>query len=291
MTFSAVVACENSFYLFSDMRTLDVTTGKVYENTQKVFYSVKHRIGLCIAGSAFLRCSKDPENLKKSLNVSLVLSNFFSMLDGSIAAFENANIITCEDLVIKIFDYIETKFNKSYRETFQSEVSLFLACIVNGKTQIASFHALENESNKIIKVCNWHDDHKSKICMYANYNDPVSHSLNELVKKNIVMKNFESINNFLGSREQRVKVLTSIFLSSINRVLTIFPESIGTQYHYIMIDTNGNRKKVMLSVKNNILEEVKQSPPLHEHLYFFPVTEHVAQTLMSQPDTYPKFPA
>ncbi len=81
MTMAIIVACKDSFYIVTDnlMTGQSINNDPYYTlNNQKVFFSDKHKIGLCIAGQANL-ISKQLN--RDSVNVCHVSRKFFEYID------------------------------------------------------------------------------------------------------------------------------------------------------------------------------------------------------------------
>lgn len=79
MTIGVIVACKDKFYIVADTITISYDYNYYTLNSQKLFYSDKHKLGLCVAGQ---------ENLisinldRPSIKVSHVLRGFFQSIDS-----------------------------------------------------------------------------------------------------------------------------------------------------------------------------------------------------------------
>lgn len=100
MTIAVIVACKDSFYIVVDTLTqiTQVDSNSIHTlNNQKVFFSGKHKIGLCVAGQANLI---DKNASLPSIYVSHVVREFFNHLD----TIEIVEISNLESLLIEYVD-------------------------------------------------------------------------------------------------------------------------------------------------------------------------------------------
>jgi hypothetical protein len=101
MTMAVIVACKNSFYIVADTLMIDSSTKSYTLNNQKVFFSDKHKIGLCIAGQANL-ISKNLDT--HSINVGYIVKKFFEYID------DNVPEISIEKLGSLLEEYVDTNY-------------------------------------------------------------------------------------------------------------------------------------------------------------------------------------
>ena len=100
MTIAVIVACKNSFYIVTDTLMSDPSSKMFTLDNQKVFWSEKHKIGLCIAGQANLITKASDRD---SVNVSHVVRDFFAHID-------NLNTIQLETLGIALENFVDRNY-------------------------------------------------------------------------------------------------------------------------------------------------------------------------------------
>lgn len=100
MTIAVIVACRNSFYIVTDTLMSDPSSETFTLNNQKVFWSEKHKIGVCVAGQANL-ISRALD--RDSINVSHVAREFFVHID-------NLDTIQVETLGTALEDFVDRNY-------------------------------------------------------------------------------------------------------------------------------------------------------------------------------------
>lgn len=108
MTIAVIIACRNSFYIVTDTLMSDPSSKTFTLNNQKVFWSEKHKIGLCVAGQANL-ISKTLD--RDSINISYVVREFFAYID-------NLGAIQVETLGAVLEDFVDRTYG-AYHNYFK----------------------------------------------------------------------------------------------------------------------------------------------------------------------------
>lgn len=81
MTIAVIVACEESLYVIGD--TLDSGSDSTFTiNTQKVFYSKRHKIAMCIAGDGSLKPSSGSFELNDIIFTNFIVKDFFEHIEA-----------------------------------------------------------------------------------------------------------------------------------------------------------------------------------------------------------------
>lgn len=114
MTITVIVACENGFYIIAD--TLTQSDVSFSLNTQKVFFSQKHRIGMCIAGDEDLKFPGVTDE-KDVLHTSYVINDFFKYID-------TLSVFLVENLRAELTTFFQAKYSQYYAQ-FLDQVSYF----------------------------------------------------------------------------------------------------------------------------------------------------------------------
>lgn len=105
-----IVACKDSFYIVADNLSIDPKSSTYTLNHQKVFWSEKHKIGLCCAGQANL-IGKNSDMSSQDIYTSHVLREFFKYID-------DLDSFPVEELHTTLESYVDDKF-ASYHNYFK----------------------------------------------------------------------------------------------------------------------------------------------------------------------------
>lgn len=147
MTLVLVVADKDSFYLIADTRTQDINTKATTDHSKKVFYSTKHKFGLCIAGDAFISDPYNPQDPASAFSVSYLMDAFFTFIDEKNVSYIRSKAKSIVDVFKLVNFFILKNFgdDKRYVEIFVKNVSLFFAGIINDEVIIGAHHGGEGE--------------------------------------------------------------------------------------------------------------------------------------------------
>ncbi len=265
MTLAVIVACEDSFYMITDTRTLDVDDWSFTDNTKKIFYSKRHMLGLCIAGEAMLPASSDPTNSQKTLSVSYVLEEFFKEIEKKDEDSVRSKISAIENFSILIQEYIKEKHGEEYVVPFQHNVSFFLGCFVNNETVIASYHG--ESGQKTWDTFNYATDFNSKLCAFSNYQSLIKdYSIKVIDDPKCPIKEgsqVEKANTLLSASngEYRQAFLDLVVLSTRRDVLTLCLNSIGEYFEYIKLDKDSTAHRyAYFQTKEHSLKRMADTP-------------------------------
>lgn len=88
MTIAVIFARKDGIYAIAD--TLSRGASDYSLNTQKLFYSTKHRLLMCFAGEGNLKPIGGASSLDQCLYVDFIIKDFFSHLDANYAKFDVA---------------------------------------------------------------------------------------------------------------------------------------------------------------------------------------------------------
>lgn len=174
MTIAVIVACKNSFYIVTDTLMSDPSSKMFTLDNQKVFWSEKHKIGLCIAGQANL-ISKALD--RDSINVSHVVRDFFAHID-------NLDTIQLETLGIALENFVDRNY-ANYHNYFRfqtpgtghdKDVSYFYGGFQNP-------HAADHDGSIVViyshhKGLETHGNCDSVVPYFSNYQREVEYYIN-----------------------------------------------------------------------------------------------------------------
>jgi hypothetical protein len=139
MTMAFIAATQNGFYIVADTRTVNEGQSTYSDNNQKVFYSDKHKIGLCIAGQAGLHHRAGQES---DMYVSYVVREFFEYIDRE---QENVQIDQLGNMLRQYVDDNYLDYHNYFKfqtpgEVNESDVSYFYGGFSGGNVKIYSHH-------------------------------------------------------------------------------------------------------------------------------------------------------
>lgn len=272
MTLIVVIASRDSISFLGDTRTVgDVLNPTLnqklyYEHTQKVFYSLKHKIGLCIAKDNTLVDPCAPNDKNKILQVPYIMKEFFSYLD-------TLDDVKVDQLDQKLHDFILCKFGTSYIAGFKSKVQmLFGGFLDTGATAIFSYeNGLINDkfeyTNAMITT---------KLCALSNFQEGLDEYSKDVVSSpqcQIAGVNAtEKQNKLFASSNNR----NSFFNGVICRLRTYaigqsgHEIDVGEYFQYVQIGkVSGNFRKLEYKIQDNKFAHLC----FHEYITF-----HIAST-------------
>jgi hypothetical protein len=237
MTMAVIVACKDMIYIVGD--TLSQGVGYYTLNNQKIFFSDKHKIGLCIAGQGNL-ISKNLD--RPSVYVSYIVREFFKNID----TMDNIEI---GNLGTLLSDYVDSNFS-NYHNYFkfqtpgtehEKDVSYFWGGFTaEGKTAIYSHHkGVVNEAR-----------YDSVVPYFSNYQEQVKNYIDFVLKSAPSDTPKENLIQLLD--QHRKFVLETYIPQACIFVNSQHPHSIGKDLHSISFTQAGVSDNICKSYSGDI---------------------------------------
>lgn len=244
MPIAMVIASRNSFHVISD--TLSRNPDDSFTiNTQKLFYSSKHRLAMCISeGIALFPDHSDGTecHLNRTLHTNFIIKDFFDYLDP-------LKSIRVEDLLTRLETFLETHYGLSYKKAFLSWVDFFYGGFNDqGITTIYEYQA---KSRKFRHYLFSNDSKEDRF--FSN----IKKSIKKIIYSNTTQENITG-NNFL----KIIPFFSFTIRHIIKKANSGNRNLIGPYLDYVKIKRNGNvlTKKIQYSDADVVIFDTKQFP-------------------------------
>lgn len=283
MTLILVAASKDTFYMVADTRTCNIASGSATDHTKKVFYSRKHKIGVCISGDADLSDPQNPHDPSKSICVNYLMEEFFKAIDEKEESVVQSELIEhgIQYLHQLICRFIRTKFSADYAAVFDTKVSILLAAFINAETVIASYDGPDDQPKHWAEF-HFDSEYSTKLCAFSNYQKQLSDYAAAFVARAIAQgwpfqgpSELEKQNYLFSVRQPRFRqaVLDNVLLEVRDVVLKEYPGNVGDYFEFVQIGHKAEDfKNLKLVVKPNAsasaLAIVQQGEYFPEYKFF-----------------------
>lgn len=234
MTLALIVATKNSFYTVSDSQTIDNETFS--RNTQKVFFSDKHKVALCIAGEANLKF-EGIDRLEEVLYVDYVIKQFFDELE----AREDFSV---DEMSEALATFFETHYPR-YKAYFDDGVSYFYGGFGEGNiTKIFCHHIRDGEggAKEIVDDSYTYSD-ETELRFFANTN-AIQIKLDEAMASSGAPAGI-TVKKYLTENTYAIPLLTITIPDACRAINAEEPCYIGNHLHLTTIKPDSITRRVI----------------------------------------------
>lgn len=247
MTLLVTVATRTGFLMLADTRTSDSENQVICDETQKIFYSNKHKLGISIAESNFLVPYIGSVQKDSHFSLGHVITSFMARVDAMDIVKIKNGIPNATSLYGCIKRFINKAFGKQYVDAFMSQVEVIVAVHRHGNTTLARYR-FDSEAGDIqINSFDFTADYNNKVCLFSNSDNILKARLSsiidapwfagipgktKIIKQNICLSNA----NYAKERTFAINDLVPVIRGQI---LQARPDSVGKYFQFIEIDHNG----------------------------------------------------